>query len=165
MPPSSLFRLASILRQLPPITTPRALNTGCGAFPAAHTLRQQYPAWVLYGLDRDPAALRAAQQSDPALRLIRADALVLPSLLHTRFGLVLVRHPDLFRHREMWLTVLRRLPALLAPDGVLLVTVYAPEEIDLLRTLEFPSPLPLSEQNLAPVDLAGQDRYVCAWRK
>ena len=156
-------RLASILGHLPPITRPRALNVGCGTYPSAHTLRRKHPAWALYGLDPDPVALRVARQSDAALRLIHADALHLPGLLRTRFGLILVRHPDLFRSREVWRTIMGRLPALLAPDGVLLVTVYAPAEVDLLHTFRLPAPLPLRDQHLAPVNLAGQDRYAFAW--
>lgn len=156
-------RLACILAQLPPIHTPRALNVGCGAYSSVHTLRQHHPTWALYGLDRDARALRIAHRHDPALRLIQADARTLPGLLRATFGLILVRHPDLFRHQLDWYAILHDLPALLAADGVLLLTVYGLDEVDLLHTFRLPARLRLDESQFASANHAGQDRYAFAW--
>ena len=113
--PAVFPRLASILDQLPVSTTARALSVGCGAYHAVYTLCDQFPGWTYVGLDRDHGALQTAQRIINGVRgvqLVQGDALALPGLLHTRFGLILVRHPDLFLHLADWHTIMHRLPAL-----------------------------------------------------
>ncbi len=157
-------RLRSVLTQFPTEgLPPRVLNVGCGDYPAAAALRQAREGWTLYGLDRDEAALRRARQSDPALRLVCADARDAPRIFRARFGLVLVRHPDIFRDKAMWAVALPRLLALLAAGGVLLITCYTAEESALLAALELPPALALDEDALAPPNLAGHDRYLHAY--
>ena len=157
-------RLRSALAQFPSAgLPPRVLNVGCGDFPAAEALHQARPTWTLYGLDRDEAALRRAQQADPSLRLVCADARDAPHILRTRFGLVLVRHPDIFRDRAIWAVALPRLVALLATGGVLLITCYTAEESALIAALEMPPALALDESALAPPNLAGHDRFLHAY--
>ncbi|NDJ77328.1 MAG: class I SAM-dependent methyltransferase [Chloroflexi bacterium] len=159
-----LPRLRSVLEQLPGANLPpRLLNVGCGAYLCARTLHGARPGWARYGLDWRAAALREAHEREPDLRLVQADARELPGLLHTRFGLVLARHPDLYRQRAAWAVILPALLDLLAPGGVLLVTVYGAEEIELLDTWALPPGPPLDHTLLAPVDLAGQDRFVLAF--
>ena len=158
-----LARLHSLLRQLPLASGHNILSVGCGVFPESLTIRTTLPGWTLYGLDLDVDALRRAHQRDPGLHLIQADASHLPGLLHARFNLILARHPDIFRHERAWKRILCALPEMLTPGGSLLVTLYAPEEASLVRALSLPSPYPLAQDKLAPVDLAGRDRFALAY--
>jgi SAM-dependent methyltransferase len=167
-PDHALSRLRSILAQLPVADLPpRLLNVGCGAYPSALAIRHALPGWTLYGVDLDGQALRCAQNQmqghAPALRLLQADAIHLPALLRARLGLILIRHPDLRHQRDSWSQIIPTLPALLAPGGVLLITLYAPEEVDLIQSLTLPAPYPLDEHTLAAVDLAGHDRFALAY--
>ncbi len=164
MIPEPLPRLESVLQQLTQDTAPRVLNVGCGAFPSAPTLRRARPGWALYGIDTNRAALRQARASDPRLRLLQADIRTLPHILHQTFGLILVRHPDLFRHPQTWEDVIPRLPAMLAPGGALLVTLYSPHEAAILAGFDLPPPAKLDEDALVAVDLAGRDRFVQVYR-
>jgi len=160
-----LPRLNSLLVQLPlPDGPGRLLDVGCGDCPAALTLRHALPGWTIYGLDLDPGELRRAHLRAADLRLICADASHLPGLLRQRFGLILVRHPDLSLRRRAWSRIIPRLPLSLAPGGVLLITLYTAPEADLLRGLPLPPPYPLDESALAPVDLGGRDRFAAAYR-
>jgi SAM-dependent methyltransferase len=162
--PESLARLRSILAQLPlEGLLPRLLNVGCGAYPSARMLRNALSAWALYGVDLDGDALRRARRDTPSLRLVQSDAKDLPGLARARFGLVLVRHPDVHR-RAAWCRIIPQLPALLAPGGSLLITLYAPEEVETMRALDLPPPCPLDESALAPPDLSGRDRYALVFR-
>jgi SAM-dependent methyltransferase len=152
-------RLRSALAQIPlDGLPPRVLNVGCGIYPSARTLREALPGWALYGVDLDGEALRRARRQTPDLHLIQADARCLPALLRTSFGLIVVRHPDLYGSRAAWSQIISALPALLTPRAALLITVYAPEEAEVIRALTLPPAYPLD--GLAPVDLAGHDRYV-----
>ncbi len=138
-------RLRSALMQLRLDGVPaRALDVGCGANAAADLLHDLLPAWTFYGLDTDGDALRRARDNFPAQHLIQADARSLPGLLRARFGLVLLRHPDLYRHRAAWMRIVPTLPALLAPGAALLIALYAPEEVDLIRGLPLPPAFPLN---------------------
>jgi SAM-dependent methyltransferase len=152
-------RLQSALAQLPlDDLPPRVLNVGCGEYPSAHILAEALPGWTLYGVDIDGDALRRADRPD--LHLIQADARCLP--LRVSFGLVLVRHPDLYRSYTAWAQIMPSLVAHLAPDGLLLITLYAPEEVELIRALSLPPVYALD--GLAFADVAGHDRYVLAYR-
>jgi SAM-dependent methyltransferase len=156
-------RLRSALRQLPLAGMPaRALDIGCGANAAANVLHDLLPGWTFYGIDIDHDALKHAQVGFPAQYLIQADARTLPGLFRACFGLIVLRHPDLYRHRAAWKQIIPVLPALLAPGGSLLIALYAPEEVELIRGLPLPPPYPLN--GLAPVNLAGQDRYLLVFR-
>lgn len=160
MIPEPLPRLESILNQLPAVPVTRALSVGCGIFPSALTLRRARPGWTLYGVDLDGVALRQARAHDPALHLLQIDIRDLPDVLRVPFGLILVRHPDLFRHPQTWEATIPRLPQMLSPGGTLLVTLYSPHEAAVLAGFTLPPPFKLDEGALAPVDLAGRDRYV-----
>ncbi len=166
--PDVLPRLRSVIERLPLAgLPPRLLNVGCGAFPSAGELRAALPGWALVGVDLDGKALqsaatqRTAQQAN-GLHLVQADAAALPLARLARFGLVLVRHPDVFRRRA-WAEIIPRLPARLAPGGMLVIMVYAPEEVRLIRALPLPPDFPLDEADLAPSDLVGRDRFVLAF--
>jgi SAM-dependent methyltransferase len=152
-------RLLSALAQLPlDDLPPRVLNVGCGTYPSAQPLGEALPGWTLFGVDIDGDALRRAPFSD--LHLIQADARYLP--VRGPFGLVIIRHPDLYRSYTAWAQIIPSLPTLLAPGGLLLITLYAPEEVELIRALSLPPAYSLD--SLASVDLAGYDRYVLAYR-
>jgi SAM-dependent methyltransferase len=168
----SLPRLRAILTHLPLNgVPPRLLNAGCGDFPSLKTLRAALPGWMILALDRDGPALHRARRAlqnnpDPALHLIQADArdllaLFRPVQQNGGFGLIMIRHPDLFRNRAIWEQTIPALPDLLAPGGVLLITLYAPEEAEIIRALDLPRPLTGFDNGLLPrVDLAGRDRFV-----
>lgn len=152
-------RLRSILEQLPTADLlPRLLNVGCGEWEEAATLTDLLPGWTFYGIDLDAAALRAAHRRDSRLRLVQGDAVHISGLLRARFGLILVRHPDLFR-RTAWRRILPALPGQLAPGGYLLITLYAPEEAEHIRAVPLPPLAPLDRLALAAPDLAGHDRF------
>lgn len=160
--PGDLARLRSVLTSLPTAgLPPRLLSVGCGLYPCGPTLHGARPTWALWGIDRDGAALRSARQRDPSLRLVRADVRSLPGLLRPLvggFGLVLVRHPDLFRSAG-WAAVLPDLRALAAPGGALVITLYAPDEAEMVRRLGLTQGA--QDQSMyAPVDMAGHDRFV-----
>jgi trans-aconitate methyltransferase len=155
-------RLRSALAQIPLAgLPPRLLNVGCGAYHSAEALREALPGWAHYGVDLDGEALRRARHQTPDLRLVQADARRLPALLRTSFGLILIQHPDLYQCRAAWNQIIPALPALLAPGGALLIALYASEEVDIIRTLALPPAYPLN--GLAPVDLAGHDRFLLAF--
>lgn len=163
----SLSRLRAVLSQLPLTgVPPRVLNAGCGDFPSMWTLRAALPDWMIVGMDRDASVLRRARSDmpldpDPALHLIQADARDLPHLFRASFGLIMIRHPDLFRNRAMWENTIPALPGMLAPGGALLITLYAPEEAEMISTLDLPHPLTGFDNGSLPrVDLAGRDRFV-----
>jgi SAM-dependent methyltransferase len=172
-PPEVLPRLRSVIDRLPIARLPpRLLNVGCGAFPSAGVLRAALPGWTMTGVDLDRQALRTAairrtaarQRSDAdqppgRLHLVQADAAALPLQRSARFGLVLVRHPDVFRRRA-WAEIIPRLPERLVPGGLLVIMVYAPEEVRLIRALPLSRDFPLDEDDLSPPDLAGRDRFV-----
>ncbi|MBN1203093.1 MAG: methyltransferase domain-containing protein [Anaerolineae bacterium] len=161
-----LGRLRSVLAQLPVAALPHTLlNVGCGEFPSAHALIDALPGWRLIGVDLDGAALRRAQTRAASLHLLQADAIHLPDLLRARAGLILVRHPDLYCRSSAWSEIISMLPRLLAPGGSLIISVYVPEEIDLIRSLSLPPAYPLDEGALSAPDLAGHDRFVLAYRR
>jgi SAM-dependent methyltransferase len=142
---------------------PRLLSVGCGDCPEAATVQAALPGWAFFGLDLDGDALRRARHTAPALRLVQADARHLPGLLRARFGVILLRHPDLFQRRSAWRQIIHALPESLAPGGVLLITLYAPEETEFVRAL-LPAADPPDEGALAPPDLAGHDRFALLYR-
>lgn len=154
-----MTRLADILHQAVWGSVRRVLEVGCGADPAPLAGK------IALGLDIDGAALRAARRADPARRLVQADARTLPGLLHTHFDLVLVRHPDVQRSRAAWTAILPALSGCLVPGGVLLITLYALDEVELVDALPMPPRWPLDDAALAPPDLAGRDRFVRAYRR
>jgi SAM-dependent methyltransferase len=139
----SLPRLRAMLTHLPLDNVPtRALDAGCGDFPSMRTLRAALPGWMIVGLDRDGPALHRAHlfaQADPTLHLIQADVRDLPMLFRAAFGLIMIRHPDLFRNRTVWEQAIPALLGLLAPGGVLLITLYAPEEVEIISALNLPA--------------------------
>ncbi len=161
-PPGDLARLRSVLSSLSTAgLPPHLLSVGCGVYPCAPTLHGARPGWTLWGIDRDGAALRQARQRDPSLRLVRADVRSLPGLLRPMlggFGLVMVRHPDLFRSAG-WAAVLPELRSLVAPGGALVITLYAPDEAEMVRRLGLTNGA-VDQSAFAPVDMAGHDRFV-----
>lgn len=155
-----LPRLRAALRALLPDPTAVrwALDAGCGAFPTARTLEELFPAAVLLGIDRDPFALRGK----PSLRLIVGDVARLPLARSVRFDLILIRHPDVDRHRQVWQQACLLLPGWLRPGGRVLVSCYAAHEVEAVREmLRAGGALPVTlAGSLPPVDLSGQDRYL-----
>ncbi|MBN1681237.1 MAG: class I SAM-dependent methyltransferase [Anaerolineae bacterium] len=159
-------RLVSILAQISLPAAPRTvLNIGCGVFPASRALDAVLPGWTCTGIDLDFYALRRARQAAPGLHPVCADATYLPGLFHTRFALILIRHPDVFQHRKTWSRVIPILPNIIAPGGAALITLYTPEEVSLVYTMAPNTIQPVDEQCLARVTLTGHDRYPLIYRR
>jgi ubiquinone/menaquinone biosynthesis C-methylase UbiE len=155
-------RLASILRQFP--RSLRALEVGCGSCPGLALCAA--PGAVAVGLDLDLAALRQARRQYPGVWLVQADSARLP--FRDQFDLILVRHPDLDRHRNAWEWALRDLASLLSDSGLLLVTAYSAPEIETARgwlTRSGLAPVPPIFDQLIPPGLSGRDRFALAYRK
>ena len=158
-------RLNSILALLP---TPRiALDLGCGACTDLISANFYGAEWVV-GVDHDLLALRWAKRlNTPRLWLVHADIAHLP--LTETFDLVLVRHPDVVRSRPAWLAALNALPRLSVRRGHILLTTYEQHEIDWIQvTVQAVAPnltpIPLPDERLAPVGLAGRDRFYRVYR-
>lgn len=161
-PPQHAARLGSAVAHLALAgVPPRGLEIGCGAYPAAAELAGLLPGWRWIALDLDEAALRRAPREPAAL--VRADAERLPLAHRARFGLILVRHPDVLRRRA-WARLLPRLAERLAPGGVLLITLFGPVEAHAVGALPLPPAHPLDERALAPVGHDGRDRVVLAFQ-
>lgn len=159
-------RLQSALLALhPPGDAPvrRVLEVGCGADVSVKALRRVYPSAVLFGLDRDWRVVPRI----PAAFTFVADAARLPLARHVQFDLVLIRHPDVYRSRTGWLAVCAALPPRVTPGGYVLVSCYERAELrQIERALaqDGVQGVALPAQRLAPVDLAGRDRYIQAFR-
>ena len=156
----ALKRFASILRDLPiPPAPARTLTLGCGAFPSYGMLYERWSHWLHIGLDYDLDELRFA----PLAPLVHADAGHLP--FGRSFALILVRHPDIARHREAWAVIMEGCSRVLAKGGLLVVTTYDLDEMDFARRHIALQRYPIDEGAFEPTDLSGQDRYVLAFRR
>ncbi len=159
-------RLQSALLALPPaVAGPvrRVLEVGCGADVSVLALRRVFPSAALFGLDRDWRVVSRV----PAAFTFVADAARLPLAQHIRFELVLIRHPDVYRSRTGWLAACATLPARVTPGGYVLVSCYERAElrqIERALTQGGVQGVALPAQRLAPVDFAGRDRYIQAFR-
>jgi len=64
-----------------------------------------------------------------------------------------------------WCRIIPHLLALIAPGGYLLITLYAPDEVETVLAPGLPPTCPLDESALAPPDLAGHDRYALVFQQ
>lgn len=161
-PPEHPARLRSAIARLGLNgVPPRGLEIGCGAYPAASRLAGLLPGWWWIALDLDEAALHRAPRGSTVL--VRADAERPPLAAGVRFGLILVRHPDVLR-RSAWARLLPRLPGRLAPGGALLITLFDPDEAHAVRALPMPPARPLDEAALVLAGRDGRDRVVLAFQ-
>lgn len=154
-------RFASLLRALPPLPIERILDLGCGDAKGAIMLAARYPGATIYGIDYDLSALRCVP---PCVQPVLADVRQLP--FNARFGLIVIRHPDVFRSAAAWKQALQSALELLVAGGVLIVTCYSIAEADRLRAwlaVLLLQPIRLST-DLAAVDQTGQDRFAFALR-
>ncbi len=162
-PPEFPARLRSAIASLAlDGVPPRGLEIGCGAYPAAAGLAGLLVGWQWIALDLDEAALRRAPRASAAL--VRADAEHPPLAVSARFGLILVRHPDVLR-RSAWARLLPRLAERLAPHGVLLITLFDPDEAHALHALPMPPAYALDEAALVPAGRDGRDRVLLAFQQ
>jgi SAM-dependent methyltransferase len=134
-------------------------------------------AGALYvGVDIDLAALHMAilrraihcqsTINQTALHFIQADIAHLP--LRAHFDLILVRHPDVDRHRAAWERAFRGIVPLLTRAGILIVTTYSVAETETIRGWLGTTGLihlPLDTGRLAETDLIGRDRFVIAYHR
>jgi SAM-dependent methyltransferase len=159
--PEHLARLRSAITRLAlEGVPPRGLEVGCGDSPAA-ALAAVLPAWQWIALDVDHSALRRAPRGSAAL--VRADAERPPLAVGMRFGLILVRHPDVLR-RHAWARLLPGLAHWLAPRGALLITLFSHDEARVVHDLPLPPARLLDDAVLAPATHDGRDRIVLAFQ-
>jgi hypothetical protein len=157
--PDALPRLERALAALCPVTADveRVLSVGCGLFPCAGVLRRLFPKAVLFGIDRDWSVLRKADGSV----IIAADGAAIPFARWLCFDLILIRHPDVDRHPAGWRQVCTALPGWLSDRGRLLLTCYTAHELAAREALLAGGAQPVALLcDLAPVDLAGNDRFL-----
>jgi SAM-dependent methyltransferase len=183
------FSTALTALPLDPARVRRVLEVGCGTFATAAILRGAFPAALVIGVDHDPGVLRSqpgtavlvqnlmtclesrgSNTGEPGGFIqgisldctLAADAARLPLAAHVRFDLIVVRHPDVARLPDRWRAVCAALPGRLTRQGVVLITTYTPDEQAWMQTAlrrHGLLPQPVSP-DLAPVDLAGHDRFV-----
>lgn len=123
---------AALRRWLPPVPSPRLLEIGCGVAEDAG----EWPAMGVaeyVGVDLDETAIAQARARWPGLTFLCADAARLPETAVGRFHAVLIRRPDLFARPENWRQVFAALPALLLPQGRILVTLLGAGETAVAR--------------------------------
>ncbi|GAB4570940.1 MAG: hypothetical protein Kow0077_06340 [Anaerolineae bacterium] len=161
---ATLTRLESALRVVfPQPTTVRfVLDAGCGAFETAGLLREVFPEAFIVGVDR---SLERIVYRHAAVSLV-ADAARLPFSRRIEFDCILLRHPAPFRSRAGWDAVCRAVPGWLAPEGRVLVSCYDRDEMRLIEeALSHAGALKvrMPTDQLAPVALGGQDRFLAAF--
>lgn len=143
---------------------------------------ESMPGVFYFGVDLDHGALRRAGRtlqsnlypsdnhneaiSQCRFHLIQADIIYLP--LRVRLDLILVRHPDVDRHRCDWERVFTGVAHLLTTPGTLIVTTYSIPELELISRWLAETGLirmPLDTGQLAEPDLVGRDGFVIVYRK
>lgn len=128
----------------------RVLDAGCGQEPSGNVVSQVWPMAITVHVDAHAGAFVD----------VRADLCALP-LQQGWFDLVVVRHPDVARRPDVWAAALVNLRFALNTQGILLVTCYAYDEYDWLRSHW---PLPdwrlLPSKALAPQAIDGRDRLI-----
>jgi hypothetical protein len=171
-------RLRSILRQVP--QPQQVLELGCGD--CCEVPLVSIPGAFYIGLDLDHGALRRAGRTLQAnlypsgnhnvaisqckFHLIQADIVYLP--FRTQFDLILVRHPDVDRHRGDWELIVTGMAHLLTTPGTMIVTTYSVSELELISTWLAETGLirmPLDTGQLAAPDLVGRDGFVIVYQK
>ncbi len=151
-------RFESLLAAIP-IQPQITLNAGCGLYLEAASVRARWPDALHLGVD---VALDDLHQVKPGVARIQAKLEYLPLRCCTQ--VVLVRHPDIIRRRAGWAHFFQHLPSLVSQGGYLLVTTYSPLELETLTQLVNLPRHPLTESQLASVNLAGQDKYPLLYR-
>ncbi|MHB8627946.1 MAG: class I SAM-dependent methyltransferase [Aggregatilineales bacterium] len=168
-PSDNLTRFAGVLRLLPAPAVPLVLDLGCGTARCALAIQERWPGVGIVGLDRDRAALKHRPN---VVAPVQADLCAMPVPM-SRFGLIVIRHPDVHRAPERWQAAIRAAPQLLCVGGLLLVTCYSLSELDQIRRwladsrTELPSaaqPFAFTHKSLTSPDGVGHDRYPAAWR-
>jgi len=147
-------RLESLLTHLPGLC--RILDMGCGDGRDLPLLRQLYPEALILALDADWQALLQVPRS---VYRLQANLAHLPLVVH--FDGILVRHPDVARQPEPWRTFLGTASRFLAPDGRLVLTTYAADEMQVAQRWLDRCLQPLSvPTELAPPDISGRDCFI-----
>jgi predicted TPR repeat methyltransferase len=124
--------LSVLHRWLPLVPSPRLLEIGCGAAEdAGEWLAGGVAEYV--GVELDEVAIAQARARWPGLTFLCADAAHLPRAVVGRFHAVLIRRPDLFARPGNWQQVFAVLPALLQPQGRVLVTLLGAGETAVAR--------------------------------
>jgi 16S rRNA G1207 methylase RsmC len=127
-------RLRSILTQLP--LPQHILELGCGAFSEASVYRQMFPEAMIVGVDNNESVLEQARHTNRALNIAfaLADGTAMP--FAKVFDLILIRHPNIDRHRQSWKQIFIDANKYLKPGGHLVATVYSlPEYEQVLEKL------------------------------
>jgi len=131
------------------------LDLGCGTVLDATSYAEQWPSARLFAVDWDVAALQMIRPSGLGLRL-QADGRHLP--FAAIFEVIVIRHPDVDRHRERWHKIIKEVARVLR--GTILVTTYTGTECDQIRRWMHESGLsPVLVDHTVPLSLSGRDRF------
>lgn len=154
-------RLNSLRALLPQPRT--VLELGCGACTDI-PLVDCFGADLLIGVDYDLIALRWANglNAGPRLQLVYADITQLP--FNYRFDMVVIRHPDVVLSVAAWSAAIIQLPVNLKRGGHALITTYDLYEYEWVvgmvsQNVPSLTRLTLPHDQLAPVGIAGRDRF------
>jgi SAM-dependent methyltransferase len=146
----SIFR--HLLRRFP---APRSiLDIGCGDCRDVPAYRDVLSDVPIVGIDQDRSALHLAHRHN--VLAVEANIATLP--LQSTFDLVLMRHPDLDRHRADWENVLHVVSRW--QNSILLITTYSAAEMDQIQHM---LPFLTMPDDLAPPGLAGRDRFAAIY--
>lgn len=102
------------------------LDIGCGPCFEGEDLISRGIA--LTGIDQDEETVGRVQERLPEGRFITADAAVWLRETDSRYDAVLVRRPDLIFRSQNWHAVFQRIPLVLDPDGMVIVTTPGQSE-------------------------------------
>jgi SAM-dependent methyltransferase len=123
---------STLHRWLSQASSPRLLEIGCGtAEDAGEWLAGGAGEYI--GVDLDELAIARARARWPGLTFLCADAARLPGKYAGYFHVVLIRCPDLFVRPGNWQQVFAALPALLQPEGRVIVTLFGAGEMAIAR--------------------------------
>lgn len=119
-------RFAHLIARIPPERPVQVLDLGCSECLEGEAL---LAAGVgLTGVDQDEVSIRAAGRRLPNATFVCADAAELPDDWRGRFGMILIRRPDLLAQPERWRLVFGRLSGWLSAGGRVVVTTVSAGE-------------------------------------
>lgn len=122
----------ALRRWLPDMPSLRLLEIGCGAVEdVGEWLADGVGEYV--GVDLDETAIAQARARWPGATFRCADAARLPPEYVGYFHAVLIRSPDVFAQPGRWQQVFAALPALIQPEGRVIVTLLGAREIIVAR--------------------------------
>ena len=145
------------------------LDLGCGSAECANPIKQRWPEAHITGIDRNGLVLPSVPSFVTA---VQADVCALP-FKPAVFGLIIIRHPDVFRRSIDWKAAINGSARLLSNTGCLLITCYSLPEAERINGWLRQAWLPLGHgaqiflrpEIIAVSDLVNHDRSAFAWQK